>query len=258
MILKMKYKRVIYLLSCIVLPLLSFGKADVQTIFEKGNRQYAKADYTSALANYQQVLNSGYQSAALYYNMGNACYKTDEIPSALLYYEKAQKLSPGDEDIKFNIRLTNLKTIDKIDEVPELFINRWWRNFILVFPLNTIATLSIILVLSASLALILYLFTRSVTIKKTSFYTAMGLLIVGATVIFMGNRQSVYFDNHRQAIIFTSTVTVKSSPAAAAKTLFILHEGTKVDVLKTVNKRLRIKLANATEGWIGVGDVREI
>ncbi len=258
MTLKMKYKRTIYLLFAIAFPMLSFAGTDVQKLFEKGNQEYARAKYTEALSDYQQVLKSGYQSAALYFNIGNAYYRTDEIPSALLYYEKAHRLAPGDEDINFNIRLTNLKTTDKIDEVPELFINRWWRNFILALPLGTIAALSILLAFLASLLLIWYLFTQSVIIKKTSFFTAIGVYILTFVIIFMGNRQSAYFKSHHQAIIFTGTVIVKSSPVGAAKNLFTLHEGTKVDVVETSNKRLRIKLANGTQGWISAADVKEI
>ena len=258
MILKMKYKRTLYLLLCSAIPMLSLGNTNVQNLFKKGNQAYGRANYTEALTSYKQVVNSGYKSAALYFNMGNAYYRTDEIPSALLYYEKAHRISPGDDDVNFNIRLTNLKTTDKIDEVPELFINRWWRNFILAIPLNTVAALSIIIALLASALLIFYLFTQSVIIKKASFFTALSLFILTFVMIFIGNRQSAYFEKHHQAIIFTGTVVVKSSPAGISKNLFTLHEGTKVDVLETNNKHLRIKLANGTEGWISIADIREI
>ncbi|QKJ28688.1 tetratricopeptide repeat protein [Mucilaginibacter mali] len=253
----MKYNRVIGLLICIAVPLLSFG-ADVKGLFSKGNQLYAKGQYKEAADTYGQIINSGYESAAVYFNMGNACYKNDEIPSAILYYEKAHKLSPGDEDINFNIRLTNLKTTDKIDEAPEFFLAKWWRGFILALPLGTLAVLSIICGLLASGILIWYLFTRSVTIKKVSFYVSIVLYIIGAIFIFMSNRQAAYFDNHRQAIIFKGTVTVKSAPASASKPLFVIHEGTKVDMLEHTSGQIKIRLANGSEGWIGEGDVKEI
>jgi len=254
----MKYKSIIYLLLCIALPLISFGQADVKALFAKGNQQYAKGQYKDALASYKQVLDAGYKSAPLYFNMGNAYYKTDEIPSAILYYEKARHLAPADEDINFNIRYTNLKTTDKIDEAPEFFLNKWWHAFILCCSLSALSTLSITLILLASLVLIGYLFTSSVVLKKASFFTSLILFFLGLTAIFMGNRQTAYFDSHKQAIIFSGSVTVKSTPAAAAKTLFLLHEGTKVDVLETNAGKIRIKLANGSEGWIGAGDVKEI
>jgi tetratricopeptide (TPR) repeat protein len=254
----MKYKSITYLLLCIAMPLISLGQADVKALFAKGNQQYAGGHYKEALASYKQVLDAGYTSAPLYFNIGNAYYKTDEISSALLYYEKARHLSPADDDINFNIRYAYLKTTDKIEEVPEFFLSKCWHNFILCCSLGVLTWLSIALVLLASLVLICYLFTNSVTVKKLSFFTSLILFFLGLVTIFMGNRQAAYFDNHKQALIFSGSVTVKSTPAAAAKTLFLLHEGTKVDVLETNAGKIRIKLANGTEGWIGAGDVREI
>lgn len=258
MILKMRYNRFICLLICIAVPLISFGKVDAQSLFKKGNQLYAQGHYQQAADTYMQVISSGYVTAAVYFNMGNACYKNDEISSAILYYEKAHRLSPGDEDINFNIRLANLKTTDKIDEAPEFFLAKWWRGFILCLPLGTLAVLSIIFIMLGSGILIWYLFTRSVTVKKVSFYAAISLYIIGAVFIFMSNRQAAYFDNHRQAIIFKGTVTVKSAPAGASKPLFVIHEGTKVDMLQHNSGQIRIRLTNGSEGWIGEGDVKEI
>src|SRR3978361_2157821 len=91
-------KRGFYLLLLLALPLFSLGDTN-SSLFEKGNTAYAKAQYDQAIKSYLQIVNSGNQSAAVYYNLGNAYYKTGDISSALLYFEKAHKLSPGDEDI---------------------------------------------------------------------------------------------------------------------------------------------------------------
>jgi tetratricopeptide (TPR) repeat protein len=256
MTLKMNYKHITYLLLFLVLPVLSFGAK--QSYLEIGNAQYAKGKYNDAQESYQKMLDAGAESVALYFNMGNACFKNGDIPSALWYYEKAHKLAPGDEDINFNIRFAGQRTTDKIDEAPELFINKWWRSFILMVSAHTLAIWSVVLILVASLLLIAYLFTQSVGFKKTSFFGAIVLYVFGLIAILIANRQNSYFDNHHQAIIFTSSVIVKSTPAANAKTLFVLHEGTKVDVLETNKTAIRIKLANGNEGWIGVKDVKEI
>jgi tetratricopeptide (TPR) repeat protein len=254
----MKYKHLIYLLMFTLLPIIGFGADNVQSFFEKGNQQYAKGQYNEALKSYQKVLDAGYESAAVYFNMGNANYKNGDIAPALLYYEKAHKLSPGDEDINFNIRLVNLKTTDKIDPTPELFLAQWWRGFILMCSAKALAVWSIVIVLLASGMLILYLFTRSVIIKKTAFFSAIILFFVGLTAMFIGNRQENYFDNHHQAIIFSGSVLVKSAPGDNGKTLFVLHEGTKVDVLENQKSSIKIKLANGNVGWIGVADVKDI
>jgi len=251
-------KQILYLLAVLVLPLLSFGSGQENALFLKGNTLYSKGQYKDALIAYSQLISEGSQSAAVYFNMGNASYKNGDIPSALLYYEKAHKLAPGDDDINFNLKYVNLKTTDKIDEAPEVFFSRWWRLFILNFSLGTLAVWSVVLSLLASGALIFYFFAPSVGTKKVSFYASVTLFFLGICAIFMANRQVDYFDSHHQAIIFTGSVTVKSSPADASKGLFVIHEGTKVNILDNSNGWIKISLANGNEGWIKQPDVKEI
>jgi tetratricopeptide (TPR) repeat protein len=235
-----------------------FGNAQTSALFIKGNAYYNRAQYKEALKTYQQILDEGYQSAAVYFNMGNASYKSGDIPSALLYYEKAHKLAPGDDDINFNIRFANLKTTDKIDQVPEFFLFNWWKAFILTFSINILAILSIALVLFGSVMLIIYFFTSSVSIKKTSFYTSIILFFAGTFMIFIAGMQISYFKGHRQAIIFSGSVTVKSGPVEQSSSLFVIHDGTKVNVLENSNGWIKIGLVNGNEGWIKQSDAKEI
>ncbi|WP_428330885.1 tetratricopeptide repeat protein [Mucilaginibacter sp.] len=251
-------KRTVYFFLMFVLPSLCFGNNPADGFFASGNTFYAKGNYKEALAAYQKVLDAGYQSAALYFNMGNASYKTDDIASAILYYEKAHKLNPADEDINFNIRYANLKTTDKIDEAPEFFITRWWRGFILGFSLNTLALLSILFILAASGVLILYFFANAVLLKKVSFFSSIALFFVGAIFVFIGNRQTNYTSAHKEAIVFSSSTNVKSSPVDKAATLFVIHDGTKVNILDSSNGWAKIKLLNSNEGWIRSADIKAI
>lgn len=256
MILKAKYKRMrklSYIFILIILPVISFGNKQLMVDVE-----YAKGQYKEAAAGYQQMVNDGYKSAVIYYNLGNAYYKLGDIPAALLYYEKAHKLSPGDEDINFNIRYANLKTTDKVDDVPEFFLTRWGRAFILSCSLSTLSVLSIIFILMGSGVLIVYFFANKFNIKKFSFYAAMLLFFLGLLTVFIAGRQSSYFDNHKQAIIFTGTVDVKGGPAAESKTLFVIHDGTKVSVLESNSNWIKIGLANGNVGWIRASDAKEI
>ena len=190
--------------------------------------------------------------------MGNACYKNDDVPSAILYYEKAHKLAPGDEDINFNLRFAYSKITDKIESAPEFFLANWWRAFILVISARGLAILSVILFLAASASLVNYFFAVAVKVKKSCFYTAIISFVVGLIAVFMAAMQMDYFNSHRQAIIFSSSAIVKSAPAEKAGGLFVLHEGTKVDISGDSNGWIKIKLANGNEGWIKEGDVKEI
>lgn len=253
-----KLKRTIFLLVWIILPILSFGNEQSDALFAKGNEYYAKAKYKEALDTYQKIIAKGSNSAAVYFNMGNASYKLEDIPSALLYYEKAHQILPSDEDIIFNIKFANSKTVDKIEEVPEFFINVWFKSLILSFSSNTLSILSVVFVLLGSGFLILYFFANSLLIKKSSFFTALLLFLFGILTFFMVSKQSMYFEDHQQAIIFTNTVTVKSEPTEQSRALFVIHDGTKVNILERNSTWIKVGLANGNEGWMKVSDVKEI
>jgi tetratricopeptide (TPR) repeat protein len=259
--LKIKYNRLqsgLYLLLLLSLPVLSFGSDATTVLFTKGNQQYAKGQYQQAEQSYLQIVNDGYQSAAVYYNLGDVYYKLDDIPSALLYFEKAHKLNPADQDINANIRLARSKTTDKLDQVPEFFVTAWWHSFILSLSASTLGVLSVLLLLAGFAVLIIYIFTHSIGIKKTSFFMGIVLICFGLITIFIANRQVYYFNNHHQAIIFTSSVTAKSSPDSNAKPLFVVHEGTKVDIMQTQDNWIEVELPNGNAGWIAASDVQQI
>src|ERR1700749_222701 len=154
--LKRKYNRLksgSYLLLLMALPVFCYGSNGG---FAHGNQQYAKGQYKQAVKSYQEALSGDYQSATVYFNLGNAYYKLDDVPSALLYYEKAHKLNPADEDINFNIRMTNLKTTDKLEQIPEFFAAGWWHSFILGVSANTLAVVCALLFLTGFVVLGLY------------------------------------------------------------------------------------------------------
>lgn len=251
-------KHIIYLFLTAFFPLVSWGNEQAEALFEKGNTQYAKGNYKEAALAYQKIIDAGYESEEVFFNAGNAFYKLDDIPSAILYYEKARKIAPNDKDINFNLRLANLKTTDKIEEMPEFFITKWWHAFILLFSVHTLSVISILLVIAGFLALIFYLFSPAVSLKKLSFYSGIIMIFLGLTAVFMANRQAYYFSVHRQAVIFDNSATVKSGPALSSKDLFVIHEGTKVQVQGNRDGWIKIELANGNVGWINEEAAKEI
>ncbi|WP_442587380.1 tetratricopeptide repeat protein [Pedobacter sp. AW31-3R] len=253
-----KLIRAALLWLCMGIPGLTFAKSQADALFEKGNSFYAKAQYKAALDTYQKILDEGYSSAPVYFNMGNASYKLEDLPSAILYYEKAHKFLPGDADINFNIRFANSKTVDKIEQVPDFFINVWLKSLILRFSAQTLAVFSLLFILLGSGLLIVYFFSALPLLKKSAFFTAVTLFFLGLFCIFMGNRQLSYFEDNQQGIIFASTVTVKSEPGEKARALFVVHEGTKVNILEKKDSWIKVGLANGNEGWMNLNELKEI
>lgn len=250
--------RVLYLLIFILLPLLSLADAQEDVLLAKGNSLYTKGAYAQALETYQKILNKDQQSVVVYFNMGNASFKLGDLPSALLYYEKAHRLAPNDEDIKANIRFVNSKTVDKVEELPVFFLNSWWTSVILLFSLTIFAVLSLFFILVGSGLLILYFFSHELLLKKISFYAAIVLFVVGVFTVFVASQQQDYQAAHQEAIVFATPVTVKSAPSETSRSLFVLHEGAKVTLGEKNNGWSRIRLANGNEGWMKNADFREI
>lgn len=243
----------------LAMPVCALAKViDADALLKQGNTAYAKNQYAEAAAVYQEILNAGYESATVYFNLGNAQYKLAEMPAAILNYEKALKLAPGDADIKLNLQLANLKITDRIEELPEFFLSKWWKGFILFFSLSTLSVFTVVCFIAGFILLIAYLFLISVWPKKMAFYTGITVLSLGLIFLLMSGVQSRYLNAHQQGIVFSGAVDVKSGPDVQQKTLFVIHEGTKVSVLERDNDWAKVVLANGNGGWIKLQDIKEI
>jgi len=218
--------------------------------FEEGNAAYNDGDYEQALALYGNIEESGLESAELYYNMGNTYYKMKKYPMSILYYEKALKLAPGDEDIRTNLEIANLAVVDKINVLPQSFIVRWWNGARTKLSVDGWAWVSVAAFALLLVCLFAFLMSRRTGLRKAGFFAGLLLLLCLAfSVVFaIGN----YNDQkrHDEAIIMTPTVNVKSTPSDAGIDLFVLHEGSKVRVLDTMKGWNKIRIADGSVGWL--------
>ncbi len=226
--------------------------------FIKANQYYTKAQYDSAIAVYEFILNQGYESAQLYYNLGNAYFKMKNIPKAILNYERARLLSPQDDEINFNLQLAQNLVVDKITPLPELFLKKWWKNLKHFFSSNTWAIISLVSFGCMLIFFTLYLFTIPGIIKKISFILIILMFLISIVAFSSAHSIKSERTTHNTAIVMSSTVTVKSSPDENGTDLFVIHEGTKVWVLDQLGDWLRIKIADGNNGWLKTSDVERI
>ncbi len=224
--------------------------ADNTALYNEANELYKKAEYQSAIEKYELVLKSNFVSGELYYNLGNAYFKTNQIPMAILCYERAKKLMPGDEDVEFNLSIANLKIVDKIEVMPRLFFYRWIDSIMNLFSFEGWAITGIISIVFAMLFFVLFRITEGAGARKLFFYSGLVLIVFTVKAFWIANVQYNAAIGETTAIIFTPTVNVKSSPVANGTNLFVLHEGTKVELLDKVGEWSKIKLSDGNQGWV--------
>jgi tetratricopeptide (TPR) repeat protein len=218
--------------------------------FSKGVTYFTAGNYQDALQVWTDIYNTGYRSANLDYNIGNAYFKLNKIPEAILFYERARLLKPGDEDINYNLQIARTLIVDRFQEIPELFFVRWYNFVSLFLRGNTWARVSIVSFILCLLLLSLYIYTSHYRQKVLGFWLAVFFFILsGASLAFtLRNKALVY--NSNKAIIVSPQVSGKSSPDNSGTDLFILHEGTKVSVDDEVGEWLEITLSDGNKGWV--------
>ncbi|MEY4595454.1 MAG: hypothetical protein RIQ47_1864 [Bacteroidota bacterium] len=243
---------------CAILLTFLAKATDAGKLVADGNSAYQKKDYESAIKNYSAALSSSGRSVELEYNLANAYYKQGSIANAILHYERALRLDPSDEDIAFNLRIASLKTVDKIDVMPEIFYKRWINAIVTLFSEHTWSTLLLISVWGFFAALLSYFIAASTAIKKLSFSAAIVLLILaGCFYSIASAAKSIEYDS-QAAIVMSTSAYVKSSPDEKGNDLLILHEGTKVGLLDELGEWKKIRIANGTVGWINVNAIESI
>ena len=232
--------------------------AIAQTKAEADNL-YKEERYQAAAAAYEQLLKNDEVTAELYYNLGNAYYKMDNIPLAVLNYERASLLSPGDGDIRANLALARSKTIDKVTPSSEMFFVIWWHDLCNIMSCHAWSILAILSFALMLIGVLVYFFASNITLRKVGVYGAMGLLVVVVISNLSAYTQNRSFLNRNTAIVLAPAVSVKSSPNDSSTDLFLIHEGSKVEILDaSMDKWREVKFEEGKQGWVPVSAIEVI
>lgn len=242
------------------LALLSFSafSQNNDEIAVRARKAYESGQFKVSTELYEQILKNGYESAVLYYNLGNAYFRDNDLPSAILNYEKAKKLDPTHVDIQYNITIANSRITDKVEPIPELFYKRWWKSFLNIMNTDQFAIALILLLLICFIAAAFYLTSRVLMVRKVAFWGGLSILMIFFITLYATQQKYHYLKNHHEAIVFSPTVTVKSSPDISSKDLFVIHEGLKVELLDKIGEWQEIRIANGSVGWLKTSDLKLI
>lgn len=228
------------------------------TLFNEGNELYRTEKYTDATTKYLELLNSGYESSELYFNLGNSYYKQHNTGLAIYYFEKALQLNPGNEDVKANLNYAQKSVVDSIDELPKTFTEKLQEEFFNKFTYNTWAVIVVILSFIVAFVWIAFYYAFGSGLKRTYFSVGIVATVMFLVSIIVTGVQYNQAKNIKQAIVTVNRVKVVNEPSLNASEAFVLHEGTKVKVLDGVYDWKKVKIANGAVGWLQLNTIKEL
>lgn len=221
------------------------------THFDEGNRLYQEGDFAGAIAGYGAVLDGGFESAELYYNLGNAHFRLGEIGEAVLNYERAARLDPASDDIRANLALINQGLQDRIEPMPRFWLVSafdWWLGLI---PPGAMPGLVAGCYLLLGAALVMLVLRRPAgwrrNLLRTAYAAALATAILGATLLV----GETGLGRPEEAVVMAAEARVLSAPSEeGGLTVFTLHEGTKVRIDRRAGGWAEIVLADGKVGWL--------
>jgi tetratricopeptide (TPR) repeat protein len=214
------------------------------------NRLYSSEQYQKAIGLYKEILMGGLESAELYFNLGNAFYKTGDICNAILNYERAHLLAPSDDDIIFNLKIANQFVVTSIEPLPQPFFVRWRNSVTNLYPADTWAKISVFSFILFLVLLGLYVFGKSSKLKRFSFILGIVLMVLTLFTFTFASKQKSEMNIRNNAIVFCPRVTVKSAPTETATDLFLIYEGLKVEINDSLKNWKEVKLLDGNQGWL--------
>ena len=239
-----------YILTFLSMSIMLVGHSQQEDLFDRATDYYNNGEYTKALGQYEQILESGRHSAALYFNMGNCHYKLNAIGPSIYYYEKALLLNPNDTEIINNLSYAQNMRLDAIEDIPKPDLARFYDQMVNMFSFDQWAYIAIFLVILFVLGYLCYFFLRMANQKRFAFVSSMFFLIAGIISVLMAYLQYQEFKNDNPAIIYTQQVRISSEPNNQSEAVFTLHEGTKVNVLDQLEDWSKIRIADGQTGWL--------
>jgi tetratricopeptide (TPR) repeat protein len=250
-------RRIIAFIALLSASFFTFASVD-DSLMQQGNTAYQNGDYDLAIDCYQEIIDHGNEGAILYYNLGNAYFKAKQTADALLWYERALRLDPSNEDIKHNITYANLQITDKIEVLPELFIVRWWNGLSKSMTVTGWAVMAVVFGAIFALSIALMLASRRRWLSVTAVSLAFISLLIAIFSLIFASKENKRYVNQPEAIVMQSVVNAKGTPNESGTSLFVIHEGLKVAVTDRVGTWVEIKLPNGEKGWVEASSIEII
>lgn len=228
-----------------------------QQLWDSANAAYTEGRWQDAADGYEMIATLGLESPQLYYNLGNAWFKADNLGKAIVNYERSLKLDPSFSDARYNLEFASGHTQDRIESVPEFVLKTWTRKFCYILDSDAWAVIFIVFLALACAAALLFFLAPSVGWKRTGFISAIICILLGGTALGFSLHQRNDYFLRDEAIVMKPVISTKSSPEGTMD-LFILHEGTKVRIIDSVGAWTNIEISDGRQGWVHADDIEII
>lgn len=247
----------ILLCLCVLMPHKTMAQTPEQ-LMHLGNEAYSAGNFDEATEAYENILTLGYSSAELYYNLGNSYYRQEELGLAILNYERALRLKPGDSDIRENLNLANSKTQDQIASLPQFIVTRWYQNMVQWFSPHGWRNIVLILLAMLGGSVATFFLSHQYRLRKVTVVTSIIVALLLSLTIGCSCSSAKDFREHQSAIVIKPLIIVKAAPEAKSVDKLVLHEGTKVETSEEMNGWIRIHLSDGNNGWVEQSDIERI
>ncbi len=231
-------------------PIAAGQQQDPFERYQQGVELYKKAEYKQAIAIFQSLIDDGYADVDLYYNLGNAAYKNGELAVSILSYERALQFEPGNADVAHNLNVVRARLRDRVEPIPLLFFVRWWNDIKDAHQPSAFFTSSLILFCLLCVSGFVFFGFRQVILRRFALVAGIVLLLFFGAAVSLTVLKSNELEEHRNAVIMPSEVTVRSTPDETGVESFIVHEGLKVKILGSKSDYYRIRLEDGKTGWV--------
>jgi tetratricopeptide (TPR) repeat protein len=233
---------------------------DVEKIFEEANELFKSNEFSTAIEKYESIEMQGFRSPELYYNLGNAYYKINKPGKAILNYERALLISTAESrsDIKYNLELARKSLTDEIEILPQFFLKRWKNNLRQLASSDAWSILALLLFWIGVGGFVVWLKATSRQQKKIGFVAGVAIFILSTIPFYLAKDSSRMERSSSLAVIMATEVNLRSAPDEVSNSVFLLHEGTSVELLDQIGEWYKVKLLNGEQGWLPMETLEKV
>lgn len=247
-------------LSCLLMVGWSIGMlaANPQQAMQQANELYRQDNFAEAAQAYTDLWEQGFRSKALAYNLGNTYFRLDSLGKAVLFYERALRISPNDRAVKENLELLRSRIAEEEDELPVIGLIRVWRALQNGISANAWTWLGLILVWGGITGFVFWQIGTLRKVRKRGFLIGLGLLILSVLPFSLAWSRNYDETQKITVVVMANEVPLRTAASEGSESIIDLYLGTKATVTDSIGNWREILLSNGYQGWIPSDQIDEI